>query len=87
MKLKQRLDVLEQLMKIWIDAKQSGALSEGRRLTVYSALNDLTGDLMTDYPNWFNESKEVEELKDTVEGLMEEISVAEDEMELHGHRL
>ena len=87
MELKQKLDVLEQLMKIWIDAKESGALSEGRRLTVYSALNDLTGDLMTDYPNWFKQSEEVEELKETVKGLMEEISVAEEEMELHGHRL
>ena len=53
MELERKLDVLEQLMKIWIDAKQSGALSEGRRLAVYSALNDLTGDLMKDYPEWF----------------------------------
>tara|TARA_Y100000296_G_C4948180_1_gene144900 strand:+ start:231 stop:419 length:189 start_codon:yes stop_codon:yes gene_type:complete len=61
MKLERKLNVLEQLMKIWIDAKESGALSESRRLAVYSALNNLTGDLMADYPNWFNEPKKEED--------------------------
>ena len=33
------------------------------------------------------QNEEIAQLKDTIKGLMEEISVAGEEMELHGHRL
>ena len=87
MEVERKLNVIQKLIDIYVNGKESGTLGDQAKIAIRKALNDLTGDLMTDYPNWFNESKEVEELKDTVEGLMEEISVAGEEMELHGHRL
>ncbi len=87
MKLERELNVIEKLIGIYTNGKESGALGDQARRAVYSAVNDITSQLMREYPNWFNESKEVEELKDTIEGLTEEISIAESEMEHYGHRL
>ena len=87
MELERKLDVLEKLINIYTNGKESGVLGDQAGRAIYSALNDMTSQLMRTYPEWFKESKEVEELKETVKGLMEEISVAEEEMELHGHRL
>ena len=87
MELERELNVIEKLIGIYTNGKESGALGDQARRAVYSAVNDITSQLMREYPNWFNESKEVEELKDTIEGLTEEISIAESEMECYGHRL
>ena len=87
MKLERELNVIEKLIGIYTNGKESGALGDQARRAVYSAVNDITSQLMREYPNWVNESKEVEELKDTIEGLTEEISIAESEMEHYGHRL
>jgi len=96
MKLERELNVIEKLMDIYSKGKESGALGEQARRAIYSAVNDMTSQLMRNYSDWFStyspyptlkESEEVKELKETIEGLMEEISVAENEMEHHGHRL
>ena len=96
MKLERELNVIEKLIDIYSKGKRSEALGDQARRAIYSAVNDMTSQLMRNYSDWFStyspypplkESEKVKELKETIEGLMEEISVAENEMEHHGHRL
>ena len=96
MKLERELNVIEKLIDIYSKGKRSEALGDQARRAIYSALNDMTSQLMRNYSDWFStyspypplrESKEVKELKDTIEGLTEEMSVAEEEIERYGHRL
>ena len=87
MEVERKLEVIQKLIDIYVNGKEAEILGDQAGRAIYSALNDMTSQLMRTYPEWFKESKEVEELKETVKGLMEEISVAEEEMELHGHRL
>ena len=51
--LERRLDIMERLLMFFITAKETNAVTESKRIAVYSALGDLTSETMRTYPEWF----------------------------------
>ena len=90
MKLERELNVIEKLIDIYSKGKRSEALGDQAIRAVYSALNDMTSQLMRNYSNWFTTYSPYhppKEMRWKEIQLEEELSTAENEMEHHGHRL
>ena len=58
MELERKLDVIEKLINIYVNGKESGTLGDQAKIAIRGALNDLTSETMRTYPEWFKESKE-----------------------------
>ena len=67
MKLERELNVIEKLMDIYSKGKRSEALGDQARRAIYSAVNDMTSQLMRNYSDWFSTYSPYPTLKESEE--------------------
>ena len=56
MEVERKLDVIQKLIDIYVNGKESGTLGDQARIAIRGALNDMTSETMRTYPEGFKDA-------------------------------